>query len=169
MPELWDAYLPDGKKAGRTLTRGEKIPTGLYHIVADVLVKHADGEYLLMQRDFRKAGFPGKFEAGASGAILMGETPYEGALRELKEETGIAADRLTFLFAASDLQNTLYFSYLCLTGCAKDGVTLQAGETIAYRWLSESELSALMQTSDVIPGARDRWQPYMKTVRAFHG
>ena len=154
MPELWDAYLADGRKAGRTLMRGEEIPDGLFHIVADVLVKHTDGDYLVMQRDFRKKGYPGKFEAGASGAILKGETPYEGALRELREETGIAADRLTFLFVASDLQDTLYFSYLCITDCAKDSVTLQEGETISYRWLSETAFFDFIKTDDVITGAR---------------
>lgn len=169
MPELWDAYLPDGRKAGKTLIRGEEIPEGLFHIVADVLVKHADGDYLVMQRDFRKEGYPGKFESGASGSILKGETPYEGALRELREETGIAADHLTFLFAASDLKQTLYFSYLCITDCDKQSVTLQEGETIAYQWLSEAAFYALMQTDTVIPGARDRWQPYLETVAAFKG
>ena len=167
MQELWDAYLPNGEKAGKTIARDTEIPDGLFHIVADVLVKHTDGDYLMMQRDFRKKGYPGKFEAGASGAILQGETPYEGALRELKEETGITADSLTFLFAASDMRDTLYFSYLCVTDCEKDSVTLQEGETIAYQWLCETQYDALMQTDAVIPGARDRWQPYMNTVRAF--
>ena len=165
--EHWDAYLADGRQAGRTLTRDEAIPAGLYHIVADVLVKHTDGDYLVMQRDFRKKGYPGMYEAGASGAILQGETPYEGALRELREETGIRADRLTFLFAASDLKETLYFSYLCLTDCAKDSVTLQEGETISYRWLSEPEFLAFIQTPDFAQGPLARWQPYLKTAAAF--
>jgi 8-oxo-dGTP diphosphatase len=165
--ELWDAYLPDGRKAGRTLTRGEPVPAGLFHLVADVLVKHTDGEYLVMQRDFRKNGYPGLFEAGASGAVRMGETPYEGALRELKEETGIAADALTFLFAASDLQTVQYFSYLCLTDCAKDSVTLQEGETIAYRWLNEDEFFAFIQTPAFAQGPLERWGPYFDAVRVF--
>ena len=169
MPELWDAYLADGRKAGRTLTRGGEIPEGLFHIVGDVLVKHTDGDYLVMQRDFRKKGFPGKFEAGASGAILAGETPYEGALRELREETGIAAGAITFLFAASDLKCTLYFSYLCLTDCDKRSITLQEGETISYRWLPEDAFFAFIKTPDFAQGPLTRWSPYLDAVKAFHG
>ena len=169
MPELWDAYLPDGRKAGHALSRGETIPAGLYHIVADVLVKHTDGDYLVMQRDFRKLGYPGKFEAGASGAILRGETPYEGALRELREETGIQADSLTFLFAASDLQQTLYFSYLCITDRPKESITLQAGETISYRWLSEDAFFDFIHTEAFAQGPLSRWEPYLKTASAFKG
>lgn len=167
--ELWDAYLADGRKAGRTLARGGELPAGLFHIVSDVLVKHTDGDYLVMQRDFRKEGFPGKFETGASGAILAGETPYEGALRELREETGIRADGLTFLFAASDLRCTLYFRYLCITDCDKDSVTLQEGETISLRWLDEAAFFAFIQTPDFAQSARERWLPYQKTVSAFAG
>jgi 8-oxo-dGTP diphosphatase len=169
MPELWDAYLADGRKAGRTLTRGGDIPAGLFHIVSDVLVKHVDGDYLVMQRDYRKGGYPGKFEAGASGAILAGETPYEGARRELREETGIRAKSLTFLFAASDLQCTLYFSYLCVTDCDKQSVTLQEGETISCRWLPGDAFFAFIQTPDFARGPRERWQPYFQAVSAFRG
>jgi 8-oxo-dGTP pyrophosphatase MutT (NUDIX family) len=169
MAELWDAYLEGGQKAGRTMERGEPIPPGLYHIVADVLVKHIDGDYLVMRRDLQKDGYPGFYEAGASGSILAGETPYEGALRELREETGIHADRLTFLFAASDLQQTLYFSYLCLTDCDKQSITLQPGETIAYQWLDEAAFLAFIQTPAFIQGARKRWEPYLKTAASFKG
>ena len=167
--EQWDAYLADGRKAGRTLLRGEPIPAGLFHIVSDVLVKHTDGDYLVMQRDYRKKGYPGKFEAGASGAVRKGESPYEGALRELTEETGIRPESLTFLFAASDLEDTLYFSYLCLTDCPKDSVTLQEGETISCRWLPEDEFFAFIQTPDFAQGPLTRWSPYLDTVKAFHG
>ena len=53
--ELWDAYDNDFKiMKGITIVRGEPVPQGLFHLVCDVLVKHADGSYLLMQRDLRK-------------------------------------------------------------------------------------------------------------------
>ena len=167
MPELWDAYLADGRPAGRTLARGEPIPAGLYHIVADVLVKHRDGEYLAMRRDFCKETYPGLFEAGASGSVLAGESPFAGALRELREETGITASGLTFLFAQSNLKDTLYFCYLCRTDCAKESVTLQEGETIAYRWLAEADFFALMRSEAFAPSQRERWAPYLGAAAAF--
>ena len=53
--EIWDAYDRNLEKIeGMTLIRGEKIPEGVYHLVCDVIVRHTDGEYLLMQRDSRK-------------------------------------------------------------------------------------------------------------------
>lgn len=164
--ETWDAYQADGRKAGRTIVRGEPIPEGLYHIVADVLVRHTDGDYLVMRRDLQKQPFPGKYEAGASGSILAGETPFDGALRELKEETGITAERLTFLFALSNLKDTLYYCYLCVTDWDKQNITLQEGETIDFRWLPETEFPALVLSPEFADGQRTRWAAYRETLRA---
>ncbi|MBO7358435.1 MAG: NUDIX hydrolase, partial [Clostridia bacterium] len=50
--ELWDAYNEKGELIkGVTLVQGEKVPDGLFHLVCEIIVRHADGEYLLMQRD----------------------------------------------------------------------------------------------------------------------
>ncbi|HPF87807.1 MAG TPA: NUDIX hydrolase [Candidatus Limiplasma sp.] len=167
--ELWDAYLPDGRMAGQTLRRDDPIPDGLYHLVSAVLVKHTDGSYLIMQRDFNKRYFPGLLEAGASGAVQQGETPYTAALRELEEETGIHTDSLTFVFAANNLYQAIIYYYICLTDCPKDSVTLQAGETIAYQWMSEADFRRLLSAPQQTDGKPWRWLPYLEQITAFQG
>lgn len=129
--EIWDAYKKDGSLAGCDLLREEPIPNGLYHLVCEVLVKHVDGSYLLMQRDFSKEGYPGMFEATAGGSALKGESPVIGAVRELKEETGIATDELIPIYHIMS-HNTIYYGFLCVTDCDKSSVVLQEGETVAY-------------------------------------
>ena len=87
--EYWDAYDKDLNKIdGITLVRGEPIPENVYHLVCETVVKHVDGTYLLMQRDFNKH-LGGLWELTAGGSALSGETPLECAVRELMEETGI--------------------------------------------------------------------------------
>ena len=50
--ERWDLYDKDYKKIeGAGMLRGEPIPAGRFHLVGNVLVRHADGTYLLMLRD----------------------------------------------------------------------------------------------------------------------
>ena len=94
MPEIWDAYDKELNKIDNVqLIRGEPIPDGFYHLVCDIVVKHTDGTYLLMQRDFKKT-FGGMWELTAGGSALAGETPLEGAMRELREETGIISFNL---------------------------------------------------------------------------
>ena len=57
------------------------------------------------------------------------------------EETGIKADELIFEFTEiSEEKQTIYNLYLCFTNCDKTGITLQDGETIAFKWLSYDEL-----------------------------
>ena len=96
--ELWDLYKKDGTPAGIDHIRGEKMPNGLYHIVGGVAVRHVDGTYLLLQRDWNMPGWPGLWELGASGSVLKGESPLQGAVRELYEECGINSGELELLF-----------------------------------------------------------------------
>ena len=143
--ELWDAYDEDFRKIpGASLVRGEEIPEGLFHLVCDVLVRHTDGSYLLMRRDPRKHK-GGLWEATAGGAALQGESPIECAARELCEETGIRSDSLVELGRVKG-RNVIYVEYLCVTDCHKDNIVLQEGETVAYRWVSGSELVDMKQS-----------------------
>lgn len=144
--EKWDAYDADFKKIdGKILIRGEEkdISDGVYHLVCNILVKHIDGCYLLMKRDYRKH-YGGMWEATAGGSALMGETPLQCAGRELKEETGIEA--VTFTEVArefNDKTHSVYVDFLCITNCEKEDITLQEGETIDYKWVSREELIAM--------------------------
>ena len=88
--EIWDGYLMDGSLANQDLVRGEPIPKDLYHLVSEILVRHVDGDYLIMQRDFNKPNYGGYYEATAGGSALKGEDKITCAMRELLEETGTA-------------------------------------------------------------------------------
>ena len=144
--EIWDAYNSDFELIkGMTLIRDEKdkIPAGVYHLVCDVLVRHMDGTYLLMQRDPRKA-YPGMWEASAGGSALKGETPIECAIRELREETGIVATELVELNRlVHDTNHSVYVGFLCVTDCDKRSIVLQEGETVDYKWVTGDEISKM--------------------------
>lgn len=142
--ELWDAYNAHLKKLeGITLVRGEQIPDGIYHLVSDVIVRHADGSYLLMQRDPRKH-LGGLWEATAGGSALRGEDAVACAARELREETGIRAEHLTQVGCVTDAsRHAVYAEFLCVTDCEKGAVHLQQGETVAYRWVTKEELRSM--------------------------
>ncbi|MCI8693904.1 MAG: NUDIX hydrolase [Lachnospiraceae bacterium] len=141
MTELWDAY---DNKFNRikdmTLVRGEPLPAGVYHLVCDIIVKHRDGSYLLMQRDLRKH-YGGMWELTAGGSALQGEAPLDCAARELKEETGLTAVNLEEIGrGVHDMHHALYVEYLCVTDCDKQAVLLQEGETIGYKWVDRDTL-----------------------------
>lgn len=144
--ELWDAYDKNFNKIeGMALVRGEEdsIPKGVYHMVVFILVRHTDGQYLIMQRDACKA-YPLMWEATAGGSVLQGETALEGALRELREETGIHADTLEEKMRyVKDDTRCVHVAYLCVTDCDKESIILQEGETCAYKWVDKEYILAM--------------------------
>ena len=166
--ELWDAYDRNENKLDFDLVRGEPIPAGVYHLVCDTVVRHTDGDYLIMQRDLNKPAYPGYYQVGAGGSVLKGESPLEGALRELAEESGIIAtakDLTQIHLYICDETQSIYYKYLCITDCPKDSVTLQEGETIDYKWLSKEEFLAFMESDKAIDVQRERLRIFLDSIR----
>lgn len=158
--ELWDAYDKAFRKIeGMMLIRGEAIPDGCFHLVCDIIVRHTDGSYLLMQRDPRKH-FGGMWEATAGGSALQGETPLECARRELWEETGIQATDLVNVGQITS-HDTIYMEFLCVTDWDKGTIVLQTGETVAYKWVSREELLAMKKSALVT----ERMQNFLKELQ----
>lgn len=162
--ELWDAYREDGTLAGCNLVRGEAIPDGLFHLVSEIIVRHEDGMFLLMQRDFKKHNYPCMYEASAGGSALLGETPYDAAIRELKEETGIEALKLKQIYKCMS-KDTIYYGYLCVTDCDKDSIMLQEGETISYLWLTKEEFFKFIESDKYVQIYKERMSEYLNTIR----
>ena len=160
--EKWDAYDRHLNKIDNlTLFRGDVIPEGAFHLVSEIIVKHTDGTYLLMQRDKRRH-LGGMWEATAGGSALQGENPLNCAIRELQEETGIAANELTEIGRVLHYgHKTYYVDYLCNTDVDKDSIILQEGETSAYKWVTCDELRKLSR--DEI--ATQRIQNFIEELR----
>ena len=142
--ELWDAYDESLNKIDDVvLIRGEQIPSNCFHLVCEIIVKHKDGSYLIMQRDNRKH-FGGMWEATAGGSALQSENPLSCARRELREETGIIADNLVEIGRVLHHgHKSFYVEYLYITDVDKDSIVLQEGETSDYKWITANELRKL--------------------------
>ncbi len=166
--EIWDGYLRDGSAANRDLIRGERIPEGLYHLVSEILVRHTDGDYLLMQRDPAKHNYGGFYEATAGGSALKGETALMCAVRELREETGIEDGTFSEIGRYTS-HDTIYHSFLCVTSCDKTSVTLQEGETVSYQWMSEADFIRFVNSDRMIDMQRERCRAYFTQMGYLQG
>lgn len=164
--ELWDAYHADGTLAGFDLIRGETIPEGFYHLVCNTVIKHEDGTYLMMQRSLEKEILPGKWEIGAGGSVLKGENRVQGALREIREETGIVEGELEEIYCfVHEKYRTIYCGFLYTTSCKKDCVQLQESETIAYKWISRQSLVDFWERLPNTSSFRMRIKEYIDSIR----
>ena len=162
--ELWDAYDNMGNKTGETLVRGEPIPKGLYHLVSCIVVRHADGDFLLMRRAPEKEHYPNIWEIGAGGSVVQGETAEISARRELEEETGISRGQWSYLGRYVEW-DTIYEGFLCVSDWPKDQIRLQAGETVDYRWLSREGFIRFFDSDDCIQRFKNRLGGYVDTLR----
>ena len=160
--ELWNAYDEQMNIIkGVTLVRGDTLADGIFHLVCDIIVQHADKTYLLMQRDHRKH-YGGLWEATAGGSAMKGENPLQCAIRELREETGIVSDKLVEVGKVIDQNDhAIYVEYLCETDWDKEKITLQEGETIDFKWVTKDEL--LKMKSDEL--VTERMQNFIEDLK----
>ena len=165
MAEVWDLYHEDGTPAGRTMVRGDKAPEGLWHMGCEVLVRHTDGDYLLMHRCATKPNYPNFWEGTAGGSALQGEDHLACIRRELREETGIGAEE--FILVARNLnplESAIFYTFTCVTDCDKSAVQMQEGETDAFKWVSEEEFAAFVNSDGMIDLQYHRWQPWLREM-----
>ena len=157
--ELWDAYDKDFRIIpGKKLIRGEPIPEGCYHLVADILVRHQDGTFLLMQRSPGKRD-GGMWESTSCGSAFQGETALQCGFRELEEETGIRAKELTKLGSFRG-EHSFYVQFFYETDQDKDRIRFQEGETVAYQWVTKEKLLSMYGKEM----ANNRMERYVKEL-----
>ena len=68
----------------------------------------------------------------------------DGTLRELREETGIVADKLEFLDKSLG-KHCWHVRFLCVTDCDKNSVKLQEGETCDFKWVTAAEALSMTE------------------------
>ncbi len=88
--ETFDVYHRDRTKAGKVVGRETPAADGEYYLIVHVWIRDNSGEYLLTRRAQHKT-FGGLWECPGGGAVA-GETSLDTALREIREETGVALD-----------------------------------------------------------------------------
>ena len=163
--ELWDAYTRNGVKTGGVLVRGQKMWPGIYHLVCEVLVRHVDGSFLCMIRSREKPNYPLYPECTAGGSALLGEDPLTCIRRELREETGIEWNDFQLVArTVREKDSALFWSFICTVDWPKDRITLQAGETEDFKWVSEAEFIELLGSGKMIPEQMERMGDYYRKL-----
>ena len=89
--EHFDIYDKEGNFLHKTATRGTPLPKGEYFMVIHVWIEDSNGRYLIQKRAKKSDPIPHQW-AITSGVTSQGETPKEGAIREVKEELGLTLE-----------------------------------------------------------------------------
>ncbi len=138
MAELFDMYDVNRKPLGHTHPRGVPIKQGEYHIVVQICVMDNQGRLLMTKRHPDK--IDGNMWEVTAGSALAGEDSVTGAMRELREETGlhVCRDQMEILFTRTghDFFLDSYIVRLDRPG-EEIELTMQEGETVDYIWADE--------------------------------
>lgn len=168
--ELWDIYDKDGNLTGRTAPRmeyGAPMPEGDYHLAVTVVIVNSKEEMFCTHRSPEKPIFPGMWE-NTGGSVLAGETSLQGAIRELEEETGLAAEpeELTFLYR---IKRADFFMdvYGLQRDFPIDVVVFQPGETDDGKWFPYEEWERLARSGAVLTPAGSNNDEFFEILRNY--
>jgi len=106
--EYFDVLDENGHTTGETKERREIHRDGDWHKSVDIWVINNKKELLLQKRAHEKESYPDLWEVSCSGHVDAGERSINAALRELKEELGVHAEKenLKFLFESKESHTT---------------------------------------------------------------
>ncbi len=147
--EFFDLYDEHRRPLGRIHRRGEPLRPEEFHVIVEVATVNSRGELLLTLRDARKHLFPGLWEV-TGGAVQAGESSRQGAMRELREETGIRAepDELTLL-GSYRVGSVFADVYLLRRDAEIGSLALQQGETVDARWVSPEVFRGMFRRGEM--------------------
>ena len=111
-----------------------------------------DIKILFQKRSKFVDGNPGMYDVSAGGHIDPGETPEEAALRETREEIGVALkpSDLSFLGLFETPKKSFYVYAVDWTG-KPDDFNLDPKEVESVKWVSFSDLDTFVEKSVKLP------------------
>ena len=146
--EYNDIYDKDRRLTGRRHIRGTPWRKGEYGMVVCVWVYDGKGN-LLMTRRAPEKSFAGTWE-NSGGAARAGETSLQAIIRELREETGIAASAEELELFCTDRDKTAFYDFYCLKReIPLEDIVLQPGETDAVKWVTFGEVHKMIERGEV--------------------
>ncbi|MET9105003.1 NUDIX hydrolase [Streptomyces zhihengii] len=139
--------------------RGEAIRERWMHRVATIVCRDGDGRILVHRRPDDVSRFPGQFNWMLGGAVEVGESYEEAAVRELAEELGVHADpRFVFKFLCDGVISPYWL------GLHEVVITVPVQpdpkEVAWFDWLTEPELEEIVRRSEFVPDAREAFDRY---------
>lgn len=150
--EQWDIYDCQRQLTHHTMTRGDKLYPGQYHLVIHVCYFNHKQQLLIQRRSLHKEGWPGLWDISIGGAVRAGETSQMAASRESDEELGITHD-----FTDQLPQMTLTFErgfddiFIVNKDISLSDISFKDHEACDARWATLEEVYQLIDQHLFLP------------------
>lgn len=160
--ELLEVYDKSGKKIG-VASRKATHSLHLIDKVAHVFVFNSKGELFLQKRTMTKDVYPGFYAPSASGHFALNDSPQQAGLRELEEEIGIKAEKVTPIGSFkcfTPIMNEFVYVFMYVTS---DEIKINQEEVSEAKFYSLKELKKLDKKL-FIPALKKELQLYLKKM-----
>ena len=108
------------------------------------LKKLSDGKYLMIHRIKKQNDINKDKWVGVGGKLEAGETPFDCARREIREETGLLVDKLSYRGLVTFVSNEFGTEYMHLFHTTKfDGALLQECDEGNLEWVDKKDVLLL--------------------------
>ena len=142
--ELWDLYDAQGNRTGKTMVRGEEVPSGYYHLAVHIWPMNSRGEFLIQRRSPHVLWKPNLW-AVTGGSAVCGEDALTAARRELKEEIGYnALPEEMHQIACLKRTNSFCCVFCVQTDWPVDSFSLQKEEVSAVAWCDRDKITRML-------------------------
>lgn len=164
--ELWDLYDKNRNLTGKTHIRGEALEKGLYHLVVEIWTLDKMGNILLTQRHPSKNH--GSLWECTRGAVTAGENSLEGAVRELKEETGLLVQKEALnLIDTNLLGSSMMDTYVNILDFKLEDLSLQKIEVVDAKIVTIKEFEKMHEQGLIVPSLWKRYSIYKDELFKF--
>lgn len=150
MPEMIDIYDSNRNRTGRICERGTPMGEGEYRLVVYAWLLNPKNEVLLTRRHPSKV-WGGYWECTA-GHVQAGEPSLDGALRELREEVGVQADRRDGVLLRQETDGSVFVDiWLFHSDTPAENLVLLPEEVTDARWVGRTEYEAMCRKRLLVP------------------
>lgn len=143
--EMFDLVDENENYLNKVHPRGVPLSEGEYHFVVEV-VTYSKGRLLVTKRHPNKP-FGNMWEV-TGGSVVAGESIYDGAVRELKEETGIECQKKELVLYSSEVceeKHSIYKRFILNKSIELKDIKLQEGETIDARLVTYEQWQEMLE------------------------
>ena len=152
--EILDIYTRNGEYLGSKEKSICHDNPDFYHKVALIWIINDNKEILIQKRAACKKSYPNKWDMGCSGHIISGETPLEGAIREIKEELGIETNKEDYKYIFEyvfDSTHEIGETFLLKINKSIDEIKIDESEVSEVKWVDIDELKDIVISDDFAP------------------
>lgn len=165
--DIVDIYDENKNKTGKTKVRyKDTLDSNEFILGTQAVIINSNKEILISKRSKYARILPLKWECNG-GAVLSGESPIDGLIREIREELGITLDRNKIIYlktSKNDNNHCFKEIYTYKLDISIDELKFTDNEAIEAKWVSIDKFIEMFNNGDIVYNVNIDRNDYLKCL-----